>query len=139
MEAWSRFARKAASLLLFFSLLPVQFFSFLQAVMAGGKKKGRGRTKKKPPPEQLLASSYIHKWAFREDRDSPQRASDVGGFLPPPQLNRSTGDRVVFELHCHSKCSDGFLSPSAVVARAHGNGVSAFSFTYFSLRSDSRA
>nr|CAD1826887.1 unnamed protein product [Ananas comosus var. bracteatus] len=31
--------------------------------------------------------------------------------------------RVVFELHAHSTCSDGFLSPSALVERAHRSGV----------------
>lgn len=97
--------------------------------MAGSKKKGRGKTKRKPPSEQLLASSYIHEWVFREDRDPSKRASDSDGFLPPPQLNRSMGDRVVFEFHCHSKCSDGFLSPSAVVARAHRNGVKVLALT----------
>ncbi|KAI0498584.1 hypothetical protein KFK09_019472 [Dendrobium nobile] len=97
--------------------------------MAGGKNKGRGKTRKKPPPEQLLASNYIHEWVFREDWESTQRTMDANEFLPPPQLKRSMGDRVAFEFHCHSKCSDGYLSPSAVVGRAHRNGVKVLALT----------
>lgn len=34
-----------------------------------------------------------------------------------------------FDLHCHSTCSDGLLSPSAVVQRAAGRGVKALALT----------
>ncbi|KAK8969457.1 hypothetical protein KSP40_PGU003841 [Platanthera guangdongensis] len=81
--------------------------------MGGGKRKGRGKSKKKPSPEQILASRYIHDWVFREDRDS----------TPP------AGHRPVFEFHCHSKCSDGFLSPLSVVQKAHKRGVKVLALT----------
>ncbi len=42
-------------------------------------------------------------------------------------INTSTTDR--FDLHCHSTASDGKLSPSAVVTRAHQNGVTHLSLT----------
>lgn len=33
------------------------------------------------------------------------------------------------DLHCHSTASDGALSPTALVARAHENGVRVLSLT----------
>lgn len=35
----------------------------------------------------------------------------------------------LYDLHAHSNCSDGVLSPQALVERAHTNGVSHFSLT----------
>ncbi len=36
---------------------------------------------------------------------------------------------VIFDLHCHSTASDGVLSPAALVARAHAQGVDVLSLT----------
>ncbi|CAA6658815.1 unnamed protein product [Spirodela intermedia] len=57
--------------------------------------------------EQALASKYILDWAAVAPRD----------------------ERMLFELHCHSNCSDGYLSPKAVVERAHRNGVKVLALT----------
>ncbi|WP_019866423.1 PHP domain-containing protein [Methylovulum miyakonense] len=35
----------------------------------------------------------------------------------------------IYDLHCHSSASDGSLSPTAVVQRAHGHGVTALALT----------
>ncbi|KAK6135392.1 hypothetical protein DH2020_030903 [Rehmannia glutinosa] len=32
-------------------------------------------------------------------------------------------EKLVFEFHCHTTCSDGFLSPTKLVERAHSKGV----------------
>lgn len=53
-------------------------------------------------------------------------AADVDDFLPVQATRR--GD-VLFELHSHSNHSDGFLSPSALVERAHRNGVKVLALT----------
>lgn len=38
-------------------------------------------------------------------------------------------EKLVFELHSHSICSDGFLSPTKLVERAHLNGVKVLALT----------
>lgn len=70
------------------------------------RRRKRKKKKKKVTPEQVLASRYVHEWAFGHSEPS----DDVVG-------------RVLFELHSHSRFSDGFLSPAALVERAHRNGV----------------
>lgn len=49
------------------------------------------------------------------------------------------GEPLLFEMHSHSVHSDGFLTPSALVERAHRNGVSGWGFLVYiylySLRS----
>ncbi|XP_028754257.1 uncharacterized protein LOC114713741 isoform X2 [Neltuma alba] len=70
------------------------------------KKKRGGGNKKKMTTEQTLAFESI---------------SPVG-----------TGQeekKVVFEFHSHSKFSDGFLSPSELVEKAHENGVKVLALT----------
>lgn len=83
------------------------------------KKKRQAKNKKKAAGEQSLLARYIRDWVFRDPLPS---ASD--DFAPPPVAAYRAADRVVFEFHSHSKYSDGFLSPSALVERAHRNGVS---------------
>jgi 3',5'-nucleoside bisphosphate phosphatase len=88
----------------------------------GSKRKskpGRSRKKTKANADQALALDYVRTWA----QPAPPPASDSAAddFLPA-QAARS-GD-VLFELHSHSNHSDGSLSPSALVERAHRNGVS---------------
>lgn len=83
------------------------------------KKKKRGGRKKKMTAEQLHALNSVKEWVFL-DQPSPAVDDDFG-----VQKSQSrVGDNIVFDLHSHSIRSDGFLSPSKVVERAHGNGVS---------------
>ncbi|CAA7395098.1 unnamed protein product [Spirodela intermedia] len=90
----------------------------------GGGKKARNkkRSKRKMTSEQALASKYILDWAF------PPDCGD-GDFLPQPRAVAPRDERMLFELHCHSNCSDGYLSPKAVVERAHRNGVKVLALT----------
>ncbi|XP_020580997.1 uncharacterized protein LOC110025074 [Phalaenopsis equestris] len=76
------------------------------------RRRRRKRKKKKVTAEQLLASRYVHEWAFGHSEPSDDGAG-----------------RVLFELHSHSKFSDGFLSPAALVERAHRNGVKVLALT----------
>lgn len=90
------------------------------------KNKNRGGSKKKMTHEQVLAFKSVTEWVFLEHPSSslalaPSSVVDDFGVQKPVGRN---GDRILFELHSHSKCSDGFLSPSKVVERAHMNGVS---------------
>ena len=93
----------------------------------GSKKKSKpSRSKKKAriSADQALALDYVRAWAQpAPPLPEPSAAdADADDFLPAP-VARSGGD-VLFELHSHSNHSDGFLSPSALVERAHRNGVS---------------
>lgn len=87
----------------------------------GDKKKKKGRGRKRVTPEQISASRYVNRWVFG---DSGSNLLD-DDFVPA-NVQKSAIERVGFEFHSHSRCSDGFLSPSAVVERAHRNGVSLF-------------
>ncbi|XP_042458228.1 5'-3' exoribonuclease-like isoform X1 [Zingiber officinale] len=89
------------------------------------KEKKSKKHKGKIMGEQGLALSYVHDWVFRNPSDAA--AADDQGFLPPAA--RKITDSVVFELHCHSNRSDGFLSPAALVERAHRNGVNVLALT----------
>jgi 3',5'-nucleoside bisphosphate phosphatase len=88
----------------------------------GNKKSKRSRSKKnKTNADQALALDYVRAWVLPVPPPLKPSAADVDGFLPVQATRR--GD-VLFELHSHSNHSDGFLSPSALVERAHRNGVS---------------
>lgn len=100
------------------------------------KKKKRGGTKKKMTTEQTLACKSVSEWVFLEQSASAAAAAsscvsvDGDDFVGGAHKSLGIGcvdNKPVFELHSHSKCSDGFLSPSKLVERAHGNGVSEFS------------
>ncbi|CAK8578042.1 unnamed protein product [Lathyrus sativus] len=95
------------------------------------KNKNRGGSKKKMTHEQVLAFKSVTEWVFLAHPSSslalaPSSLVDDFGVQKPLGKN---GDRVLFELHSHSKCSDGFLSPSKVVERAHMNGVKVLALT----------
>ncbi|KAK7852376.1 hypothetical protein CFP56_039117 [Quercus suber] len=85
------------------------------------KKKKRGGSKKKMTPEQTLAFKSVSEWVFL-DHPSPFLVDDFG---VQKSLGKG-GEKMVFDLHSHSKCSDGFLSPTKLVEKAHVNGVSFF-------------
>lgn len=92
------------------------------------KKKNRGGSKKKMTHEQVLAFKSVSEWVFLDQPSSalapPSAASCVVDDFGVQKTLGKGGDKVLFELHSHSKCSDGFLSPSKVIEKAHMNGVS---------------
>ncbi|KAL4036698.1 hypothetical protein IC575_000262 [Cucumis melo] len=95
------------------------------------KKKKRGGTKKKMTSEQIAAFKYVTEWVYLDQSNSlasSAAASVVDDFGVQKSLGKG-GEKVVFELHSHSKCSDGFLTPSKLVERAHGNGVKVLALT----------
>ncbi|KAI4296348.1 hypothetical protein L6164_036314 [Bauhinia variegata] len=95
------------------------------------KKKKRGGSNKKMTTEQTLAFKSVSEWVFLDQPSaltSSAASCVVDDFGVQKALGRG-GEKVVFELHSHSKCSDGFLSPSKVVERAHGNGVKVLAMT----------
>ncbi|KAG6510681.1 5'-3' exoribonuclease-like [Zingiber officinale] len=82
------------------------------------KRRGRGQ-RKKNSPEEILASLYVRRWAFP---DAPLNDADGDDPVRP-------AGKMVFEFHSHSTCSDGFLSPTALVERAHARGVNVLALT----------
>ncbi|XP_022988784.1 uncharacterized protein LOC111486022 [Cucurbita maxima] len=95
------------------------------------KKKKRGGSKKKMTSEQTAAFKYVTEWVYLDQSNSlasTAAASVVDDFGVQKTLGKG-GEKVVFELHSHSKFSDGFLSPSKLVERAHGNGVKVLALT----------
>ncbi|CAL4913029.1 unnamed protein product [Urochloa decumbens] len=97
----------------------------------GSKKKSKpGRSKKKPKTsaDQALALDYVRAWAHPTPPEPSAADADADDFLPV-QVARVGGGDVLFELHSHSNHSDGFLSPSALVERAHRNGVKVLALT----------
>ncbi|XP_065850226.1 uncharacterized protein [Euphorbia lathyris] len=101
------------------------------------KKKKRGGRKKKLTADQILAYKAVNEWVYLEQQQQTcplvSSGSDsivvVDDDFGVQKITASCRERVVFELHCHSKCSDGYLSPTKVVERAHANGVKVLSLT----------
>ncbi|PNY11161.1 protein trpH-like, partial [Trifolium pratense] len=95
------------------------------------KNKNRGGSKKKMTHEQVLAFKFVTEWVSLDHPSSSlglATSSVVDDFGVQKPVGKN-GDKVLFELHSHSKCSDGFLSPSKVVERAHMNGVKVLALT----------
>lgn len=99
------------------------------------KKKNRGGSKKKMTHDQVLAFKFVSEWVFLDhpsasssssssSSPSPSAASCVVDDFGVQKPVGRGGEKLLFELHSHSKFSDGFFSPSKVVERAHNNGVS---------------
>ena len=87
--------------------------------MAGDGRGKKARKKKKMSrrklsADQSLAAKYIYEWTSLPE-------CGEGEFLP--KARACWDEKVPFELHCHSNRSDGYLSPKALVERAHRNGV----------------
>lgn len=80
------------------------------------KKKKRGGSKRRMTSEQTSAYNCVNEWVFLDRPHSP-----TDDFALPWNQPK---EKLVFELHSHSIHSDGFLSPSKLVERAHQNGVS---------------
>lgn len=81
------------------------------------KKNKKSHGKRKTTAEQSSAAKSINEWVFPESSSPPLDEFQV------PRSHR-LAESLIFELHSHSICSDGFLSPSVLVERAHRNGVS---------------
>lgn len=89
--------------------------------------------KKKMTVEQSLAFRSVWEWVFLDQPSSLPSSSAsflVDDFGVHKSLGRG-GEKLGFELHSHSKCSDGFLSPTKLVERAHANGVSFLILGFF--------
>ncbi|GMP39042.1 hypothetical protein CsSME_00010040 [Camellia sinensis var. sinensis] len=91
------------------------------------KKKQRGGSKKKMTLDQTVAYRWISEWVFLDHSSAASSAvdDDFGVFLN----HKKFSEKLVFEFHSHSICSDGFLSPSKLVERAHQKGVKALALT----------
>lgn len=95
------------------------------------KKRGGGGSKKKMTTEQTEAFKSVSDWLFVGS--SPPISSSSDDFaVTINNGSLKSGEKLVFELHSHSNRSDGFLSPSKLVEKAHNNGVS-FRFEGFAL------
>ncbi|EPS58311.1 hypothetical protein M569_16504, partial [Genlisea aurea] len=89
------------------------------------KKKKRGGAKRKMTHEQTLAYKAVSEWVFSESISF----MDLDGFGVQQQWIHQPKEKLLFEFHCHSTCSDGFLSPSKLVERAHQKGVKVLALT----------
>ncbi|KAJ4966590.1 hypothetical protein NE237_018439 [Protea cynaroides] len=90
------------------------------------KKKKSGGKKKKMAVEQTLAAKSVCEWVFLESLSAPITSADGFGV---PKSHTRFADKMIFELHSHSTCSDGVLSPFALVERAYRNGVKVLALT----------
>ncbi|GMI88363.1 hypothetical protein like AT2G13840 [Hibiscus trionum] len=98
------------------------------------KKKKRGGSKRKMTAEQTSAFKSVTEWVYLDRHNSSSSSTPalsswvVDDFGVQKSLGRAM-EKVVFELHSHSKHSDGFLSPSKLVEKAHGRGVKVLALT----------
>ncbi|KAA8545597.1 hypothetical protein F0562_020381 [Nyssa sinensis] len=95
------------------------------------KKKKRGGSKKKMTTEQTIAYKCVSEWVFLGQSSLGSAASSVviDDDFAVLMTRSKFSEKLVFELHSHSICSDGFLSPSKLVERAHQNGVKVLALT----------
>ncbi|KAJ3700507.1 hypothetical protein LUZ61_004212 [Rhynchospora tenuis] len=84
-------------------------------------KKKKRRRRKVVTPEEISATRFVRNWVFP---DSPADDAEIVELL-----GSKRAARILFELHSHSSCSDGFLSPTALVERAHSRGVKVLALT----------
>jgi hypothetical protein len=96
------------------------------------RKKKRGGSKKRMTLEQTLAYKSVIEWVFLGQSSFGSSCSSVtildDDFAVKLNHTKSS-EKLVFDLHSHSICSDGFLSPSKLVERAHQHGVKVLSLT----------
>ncbi|KAD3067285.1 hypothetical protein R6Q59_018638 [Mikania micrantha] len=95
------------------------------------KKKKRGGTKKRMTLEQSLAYKSVSEWVYLDTISCSSNSATVNDDDHKLKLvhTKVSAEKLVFELHSHSICSDGFLSPSKLVERAHQFGVKVLSLT----------
>ncbi|KAK6156908.1 hypothetical protein DH2020_011156 [Rehmannia glutinosa] len=92
------------------------------------KKNKRGGAKRKITLEQTVAYKAVSEWVFLEQSNggggSSNSMSFGDGFIDDFGVQwYQPKEKLVFEFHCHTTCSDGFLSPTKLVERAHSKGV----------------
>lgn len=93
------------------------------------KKKKRGGAKRRMTAEQILALKSVNEWVYNGVEHNKEDEEKEDDFLPETVCRASVSQKVVFDLHSHSICSDGYLSPSALVEKAHHNGVKVLALT----------
>ena len=86
------------------------------------KKKKRGGSKRKLSLEQTVAYKSVSEWVFLDNSANSSSAAEIIDDFGVVHWNHPK-ERLVFDFHCHSIHSDGFLSPTKLVERAHQNGV----------------
>lgn len=95
------------------------------------KKNKRGGTKKRMTVEQSHAYKSVSEWVYLDNISSSANSAIAidDDFKVKLVHTKVSAEKLVFELHSHSICSDGFLSPSKLVERAHQYGVKVLSLT----------
>ncbi|KAM7251442.1 hypothetical protein ACFE04_023325 [Oxalis oulophora] len=95
------------------------------------KKKKRGGVNRKMTAEQTLAYKSVAEWVYLDTNNESETTSSSSDFGVVQQKRKCVGggEKLVFDLHSHSKFSDGFLTPTKLVERAHANGVKVLSLT----------
>ncbi|KMT01476.1 hypothetical protein BVRB_9g214830 [Beta vulgaris subsp. vulgaris] len=93
------------------------------------KKKKRGGAKRRMTVEQTSALKSVNEWVYLAQHADEQEKIKEDDFLPEIMRIARVSENIVFELHSHTICSDGFLSPSALVEKAHQNGVKVLALT----------
>ncbi|KAH6789973.1 polymerase/histidinol phosphatase-like protein [Perilla frutescens var. frutescens] len=99
------------------------------------KKKKRGGAKRKMTVEQTVAYKAVREWVLLEQSNSSSSCSNstscVDGFVDDDFEVQcyQPKEKLVFEFHCHTTCSDGYLSPAKLVERAHQKGVKVLALT----------
>ncbi|CAL1389967.1 unnamed protein product [Linum trigynum] len=91
----------------------------------------RGGSKRKMSAEQCVAFKAVAEWVCL-NQQPPYLSTAASCLVDDFGVQKSSGrggGRIVFDLHCHSNHSDGFLSPSKLLERAHGNGVKVLALT----------
>lgn len=90
------------------------------------KKKKRGGAKRKIIREQTVAYKAASEWVFLDQSNSCNNSTSFVDFVLDDFGVQwyQPKEKLVFEFHCHTTCSDGYLSPTKLVERAHKNGVS---------------
>lgn len=91
------------------------------------KNKKRGGIKKKMTIEQSIAYKSVTEWVYLDTNVSISSADSTiaidDDFKVKLVNTKVSAEKLVFDLHSHSICSDGFLSPTKLVERAHQYGV----------------
>uniref|UniRef100_A0A0D9VL51 Polymerase/histidinol phosphatase N-terminal domain-containing protein n=1 Tax=Leersia perrieri TaxID=77586 RepID=A0A0D9VL51_9ORYZ len=85
------------------------------------RKKKKKKRRRAPSEEEVAALRSVLRWARHGEAGDDDDEAAV--------LTVTRRPRVAVELHAHSACSDGSLSPSSLVHRAHRNGVKVLALT----------
>ncbi|CAN0915420.1 hypothetical protein LINGRAHAP2_LOCUS29119 [Linum grandiflorum] len=80
------------------------------------KNKNKKKSKSKMTAEQTVALKTVAECVYLDQQQHSASCLDGGVF----RRSENLWDKIVFDLDSHSNHSDGFLSPSKLVERAHG-------------------